>query len=176
MKQTRITGILILTCLATVGCQTESQRMANLADRTIEMQSQQNSTIAKTRESMVKFNRDIQTERKHLSRGFTQLENDRRDLHQLRRSELAWAESFRFMAIVIAASMPLFLCAYLVWVSTRRTGDAELINEALMLELVTKTPRLIAGPNRPTIESQPDPRSTEAEHSFNCNNQLLENK
>ena len=152
MKQTWMVGILILACLMIGGCGTESDRLANLADQTIEMQSQQNSTIAKTTNEMVELNREIQTERKELTQGYKQLENDRRDLHQLRRSELAWAESFQFLAMTIAASMPLFLCAYLVWASTRGTSDSELINEVLMQELVAKQPRLIAGPNRPAIE------------------------
>ena len=152
MKQTWMVGILILACLMIGGCGTESDRLANLADRTIEMQSQQNSTIAKTTNEMVVLNREIHTERKELTQGYKQLENDRRDLHQLRRSELAWAESFQFLAMTIAASMPLFLCAYLIWASTRGTADAELINDVLIQELVAKQPRLIAGPNRPAIE------------------------
>ena len=48
--------------------------------------------------------------------------------------------------------MPLFLCAYLVWATTRSAKDAELVNEVLLEELVTKQPRLIAGPNLPAIE------------------------
>ncbi len=169
MKQTWMAGILILACLMIGGCGTESERLANLADRTIEMQSQQNSTIAKTTTEMVELNREIQTERKELTQGYKQLENDRRDLHQLRRSELAWAESFQSLAITIAASMPLFLCAYLVWASTRGANDAELINEVLMQELVAKQPRLIAGPNRPAIERHQ--RSVESERIGNSNNQ-----
>ena len=161
MKQTWIAGILILACLVVAGCGTESERLANLADRTIEMQSQQNSTIAKTTTEMVELNREIQTERKELTQGYKQLENDRRDLHQLRRSELAWAESFQFLAMTIAASMPLFLCAYLIWASTRGTADAELINDVLIQELVAKQPRLIAGPNRPAIEPHSAPEARE---------------
>ena len=152
MKQTWIAGVLILACLMIEGCETESERLGNLAERTIEMQSQQNATIAKTTTEMVEFNREIQAERKELTQGHKQLENDRRDLHRQRRTELAWAESFQFLAITIAASMPLFLCAYLVWASARGTSDSELINEVLMQELVAKQPRLIAGPNRPAIE------------------------
>lgn len=155
MKQTWIAGILILACLMIGGRGTESDRLANLANRTIEMQSQQNSTIAKTTNEMVELNREIQLERKELTQGHKQLENDRRDLHQSRRTELAWAESLQFLAMTIAASMPLFLCAYLVWASTHRTSDVDLVNEVLMQELVAKQPRLIAGPNRPAIELQP---------------------
>ena len=74
MKQTWIAGILILACLMIGGCGTESDRLANLANRTIEMQSQQNSTIAKTTNEMVELNREIQLERKELTQGHKQLE------------------------------------------------------------------------------------------------------
>ena len=143
---------MILACMLSVGCETESQRLASMADRTVEMQSEQNSIIAKTTSGMVELNHEIQNQRKELTEGHKQLENDRRELHLLRRSELAWAESFQFLAITIAASMPLFLCAYLVWAATKSAKDAELVNEVLLEELVTKQPRLIAGPNHPVIE------------------------
>ena len=39
---------MILACMLSVGCETESQRLASMADRTVEMQSEQNSIIAKT--------------------------------------------------------------------------------------------------------------------------------
>ena len=143
---------MILACMLSVGCETESQRLASMADRTVEMQSEQNSIIAKTTSGMVELNREIQNQRKELTEGHKQLENDRRELHLLRRSELAWAESLQFLAIIVAASMPLFLCAYLAWAATRSVKDPELVNEVLLEELVTKQPRLIAGRNHPVIE------------------------
>ena len=115
----------------------------------------QNSAIAKNQQEMIELNREIQSERKELNQGFKQLESDRRELHQQRRSELAWAESFQFLAIVIAASMPLFLCAYLIWASTRNVGDSDLINEVLIQELVATKPRLIAGRNRSIVSEEP---------------------
>ena len=152
MKPIWMARTMILACMLSVGCETESQRLASMADRTVEMQSEQNSIIAKTTSGMVELNREIQNQRKELTEGHKQLENDRRQLHLLRRSELAWAESLQFLAIIVAASMPLFLCAYLVWATTRSAKDAELVNEVLLEELVTKQPRLIAGPNLPAIE------------------------
>ena len=90
---------VILACMLSVGCETESQRLASMADRTVEMQSEQNSIIAKTTSGMVELNREIQNQRKELTEGHKQLENDRRELHLLCRSELAWAESLQFLAI-----------------------------------------------------------------------------
>ena len=151
MKQIWMAGILILACLIVGGCRNESQRLADMADRTVEMQSDTNSTVAGANEELAKLNRDVQAERKELNQGFNQLESDRRELNKQRRSELAWAGSFQFLAIIIAAALPLFLCAYLIWAATRTSNDAELLNEVLMQELVSNRPKLIAGPNRPAI-------------------------
>ena len=147
MKQVWKFGILLLAYLPNGGCQTESQQLADLADRTVEMQAQQNLAIAKSQGEMIELSRDIQLERKELNQGFKQLEDDRQKVHKQRRSELAWAESLRFLALVIAASMPLFLCAYLVWAGSQNVPDSQIINEVLMQELVTQKPRLLTGPN-----------------------------
>jgi hypothetical protein len=161
MKQTWKVGTIVLTCLMMVGCHRgESERLADMADRTIQMQSEQNLASANAHQEFVTLNSNLQTERSNLNQQFEELEQGRRDLHRLRRSELAWSESFRFLAIVIAAVMPLFLCAYLVWAACRRSGCHEAVNELLIHELVSPKPRLIAAPNLRGIEHQPDERDS----------------
>jgi hypothetical protein len=155
MKKIWMAAMTVWVCLVVAGCQNESQRLADMAERTVELQSGQNTTIARAGDEMAKLTREIQIERLELSRGLTQLDDDRRQLHKQRRTDLAWAESFQFLAIVVAATMPLFLCAYLVWAATRNTDNAELVNEVLMQELVSQRPRLIAGPNLPAMNSRP---------------------
>ncbi len=127
MKQNWRVGILIVTCLMMNGCHGESERMANLAEKTVSSQNEANVANAKTQNNFVNLTREfqqersnLQIERQSLNQQFQNLETDRSNLHQLRRSELAWAESLRFLAIVIAAIMPLFLCAYLVWAASRQ--------------------------------------------------------
>lgn len=154
MKQIWMAGTLILVCLVIGGCRNESQRLADMADRTVEMQSHQNMSTVKAGDELAKLNRDVQAERQELNRGFSELEASRRDLNKQRRSDLAWAESFQFLGIVLAATMPLFLCAYLIWAATRSTSDPELANQVLMRELVSNRPMLIAGPNSPAITNQ----------------------
>lgn len=164
MKQIWMAGTMVLVYLVVAGCRNESQRLADMADRTVELQSAQNTTIAEAGEELAKLNRDVQNERMELNRGFRQLDDDRRQLNKQRRSELAWAEYLQFLAIIIAAALPLFLCAYLIWAATRNTSDTELVNEVLMQELVSQRPRLIAGPNLPVIENR---------SSHEANNQRL---
>lgn len=162
MKQTWTIGILTLIALLTVGCGSESERMANMAENMIRSQNDVNSNIARANEKFVELNKDlqqertgIQEERLALNEQFQELEHGRRNLHRERRSELAWSESFRFLAIVVAAIMPLFLCAYLIWLCSKQSVDQEEVNTILIQELASANPRLIQAPNLPAIEHQP---------------------
>ena len=158
MKQTLVIGLLILIVMLTLGCGSESDRIANMAEKMVRTQSEVNSNVTRANEKFVELNRELQKERTGLQSErltlnvqFDKLEQDRRDLHSQRRSEVAWSESFQFLTIVIAAIMPLFLCAYLIWVATQSSVQQEEVNSILIRELVSAEPRLIAAPNLAAI-------------------------
>ena len=176
MKQTLAIGMLILIVMMTLGCSSESDRMANMAERMVRSQSEVNSNVTRTNEKFVELNRELQRERTGLQNErltlndqFERLEQDRRDLHGQRRSEVAWSESFQFLAIVIAAIMPLFLCAYLIWMANHSSVQQEEVNSILIHELVSAEPRLIAAPNLAAIEhvDSGDQSQSESETSTN---------
>ena len=159
MKQVSAIGMQILIAMLTLGCGSESDRMANMAERMVRSQSEVNSNVTRTNEKFVELNKElqrertgIQKERLTLNNQFEKLEQDRLDLHGQRRSEVAWSESFQFLAIVIAAIMPLFLCAYLIWMANQSSVQQEEVNSILIHELVSAEPRLIAAPNLAPIE------------------------
>jgi septal ring factor EnvC (AmiA/AmiB activator) len=159
MRQTWVIGVLILIAMMTLGCGSESDRMANMADRMVRSQSEVNSNVTRTNEKFVELNRELQKERTGLqnerltlNEQFERLDQDRHDLHSQRRSEIAWSESFQFLTIVIAATMPLFLCAYLIWMANQSSVQQEEVNSILIHELVSVEPRLIAAPNLRAIE------------------------
>ncbi|QEG22034.1 hypothetical protein MFFC18_18950 [Mariniblastus fucicola] len=152
-------GTLILTTTMTLGCSSESERMANMAERMVRSQNDVNSNVVRTNENFVDLNKELQKERTclqnerfALNEQFERLEQDRRDIHRQRRSELAWSEGFRFLAVVIAAISPLLLCAYLIWSSAQSSVKQEEVNSILIHELVSTTPRLIAAPNLRLID------------------------
>lgn len=159
MKRIAMAGILVLAIGVSGGCPSESERLADMADRTVQMQSEQNTANFRTSEELTRLNRDIQTERHYLNEREQGLEQERQAIHRERRSELAWAETFRFLAIVIAAIMPLFLCAFLIWAANRQTTNYEAVNEILIQELVSPKPRLITGPIWSAIENRSEPES-----------------
>ena len=159
MKQMLAVGAMILTTTMMLGCSSESERMANMAERMVRSQNDVNSNVVRTNEKFVDLNKELQKERTGLQNErfalndqFERLEQDRRDLHRQRRSELAWSEGFQFLAIVVAAVMPLILCAYLIWSSTQSSVKQEEVNSILIHELVSTTPRLIAAPNLRLID------------------------
>ena len=170
MKQVWAIGMLILIAMLTLGCSSESDRMAKLAERMVRSQSEVNSNLARTNEKFVELNRElqkewtgIQNERLTLNDEFKRLEQDRRDLNSQRRSEAAWSASFQFLAIVIAAIIPLFLCAYLIWIAAQSSVQQEEVNSILIHELVSAEPRLIAAPNLAAIELVQSGDQTQAE-------------
>ena len=159
MKLTLAIGMLFPIAMMTLGCGSESDRMANMAERMVRSQSEVNSNMTRANEKFVELNKElqkertgIQKERLTLNNQFEKLEKDRSDLHSQRRSELACSESFQFLAIVIAAIMPLFLCDYLIWMATRTSTHQEEVNSILIHELVSAEPRLISAPNLAAIE------------------------
>ena len=165
MKQTWKIGSLILIALMMVGCPAESERLANMADQSVRMQAEQNVQSANAHKEFAQLQRDLQTERNELNQQLKTLENDRRALHRERRSELAWAESIRFLALIIAAITPFFLCAYLIWAATRQSSWHESVNELLIQELVSPKPRLIGAANLRAIEHQPDETNADSNNN-----------
>jgi hypothetical protein len=136
-----------------------------MADQSVRMQAEQNVQAANTHKEFAQLQRDLQTERNELNQQLKTLEDDRRALHRERKSELAWAESFRFLAIVIAAVTPLFLCAYLIWAATRQSFCHESVNELLIQELASPKPRLISAHNLRAIAHNPDEQNTESNNN-----------
>ena len=174
MQQILAIGALTLLAILTQGCGSESDRMANLAENMLRSQNEVNSTIARTDEKFVELNSGLQEERKELQKEraslngqFQQLEQDRKAIHSERRSELAWSESFQFLATTIAAIMPLFLCAYLIWAATQSSVNQEQVNSILIHELVSSKPRLIAARNLPAIEDSSNAQEPDDEDFTN---------
>ena len=174
MKQVSAIGMQILIAILTLGCGSESDRMANMAERMVRSQSEVNSNVTRTNEKFVELNKElqrertgIQKERLTLNNQFEKLERDRLDLHSQRRSEVAWSESLQLLAIVIAATMPLFLCAYLIWMAMQGSVHQDEVNSILIHELVSPEPRLIVAPNLAAIEhvESGEPSQPESESS-----------
>ena len=159
MKRMVVIGTLFLITTVMLGCNSESERMANMAERMVRSQNQVNSSMASANEKFVDLNKELQQERTGLQKErlalngqFENLEYNRRELHLKRRSELAWSESFQFLTVVLAAIMPLFLCAYLIWIAGQKSVDQEEINAILLQELASPHPNLIVAPNLTAIE------------------------
>lgn len=174
MKQIWLIGMLILIAMLAYGCSNESKRLADMAERTARSQNIVNANVTRTTEKFVELNKELQKERAalqderlSLNEQFEKLDQDRGKFNRRRRSDLVWSESFRLLAVVIAAVMPLFLCAYLIWATSKRSIEQEEINSILLRELASPRPRLIVAPNLPEIEDQSDQDETQSNTQTN---------
>ena len=189
-------GILILAWLTMTGCQTESEQMkdlanrtADLANRSVESQNDVNAAVAKSNENVVHLHQEIQrersdiqkerfglqTRREFLDHQFESLDQHRRDLHQERKSELAWSESFQFLALVLVTAMPLLLCAFLIWAASRKSVEQEEVNAILLREFTSAEPRWITAQNLPAIEDRSREQERNNEETSN-ERKLMEKK
>ena len=63
MKQMLVAGTMILAATMTIGCSSESERMASMAERMVSSQNEVNSSVVRTNETFVDLNKDLQQER-----------------------------------------------------------------------------------------------------------------
>lgn len=146
MKQCWAVSFMLLTVTLNFGCRSQTNQITEMVEQTVRSQNEVNSNIQTVNRSFVELNKDLQQERRNLQEEriglnaqFERLEQQRLDLNREIKSELAWSESLRFLAIVIAATMPLFLCAFFVWVR-RLSSRARLeFARALLKHRLTNT-------------------------------------
>ena len=63
MKRMVVIGTLFLITTVMLGCSSESERMANMAERMVRSQNQVNSSMASANEKFVDLNKELQQER-----------------------------------------------------------------------------------------------------------------
>ncbi len=158
-----ITAMLMLTV---IGCDhDENRRLAEMAERHLDRQSEQNRRMAelqravaegsrrlveadaKAREEMVALQRDVQAERSEFGRQRDALEDERRGLAAKRRSDPIIAAAITNIGLLAACLLPLILCWYLLHRPVEPAGD-QAVTEILLEDLVASKPLLL-----PRLES-----------------------
>lgn len=153
-----IVAMLILT---TIGCdEEENKRLAEMAERHLDRQSEQNRQLtelqrevaagsrhlveadAQTRQEIVALQREVQAERKEVGRQRDLLEDERRDLAAKRRMDPIIAAVITNAGLLLACLLPLVLCWYLL---QRRVDPADdrAVAEILLEDLVADRPLLL---------------------------------
>jgi hypothetical protein len=153
-----IVAALILTA---IGCdEEENKRLAEMAERHIERQAEQNRQVtelqrevaegsrrlveadAQARQEMVTLQREVQAERSEVGRQRDLLEGERRDLAAKRRLDPIVAAAITNIGLLLACLLPLVLCWYLL---QRRVepADDQAVAEVLLEDLVADRPLLL---------------------------------
>ncbi|MBL6705541.1 MAG: hypothetical protein ISQ06_05480 [Planctomycetaceae bacterium] len=153
-----IVAALILTA---IGCdEEENKRLAEMAERHIERQAEQNRQVtelqrevaegsrrlveadAQARQEMVTLQREVQAERSEVGRQRDLLEGERRDLAAKRRLDPIVAAAITNIGLLLASLLPLVLCWYLL---QRRVepADDQAVAEVLLEDLVSDRPLLL---------------------------------
>jgi hypothetical protein len=153
-----IAAILILT---SIGCdEDENKRLAEMADKHLDRQAEQNRQMAelqrevaqgtrelveadaKAREEMVAWQREVQAERTEVGRQRDALEDERRDFAAKRRLDPIVAAAITNIGLLLACLLPLVLCWFLL---QRRVepADDQAVAEVLLEDLVTDRPLLL---------------------------------
>lgn len=150
--------MLILTA---IGCDDdENSRLAEMAERHLQRQAEQNRQMnelhrevaegtrrlveadAQTREEMAALAREVQAERAEVGQQRDLLESERRDLAAERRLAPIIAAAITNIGLLLACLLPLVLCWYLL---QRRVepADDQVVAEVLLNDLVTDRPLLL---------------------------------
>jgi len=152
---------VVMLMLTAIGCdEEENKRLAEMAERHLERQAEQNRQVtelqrevaegsrqlveadAKARQEMVALQREVQAERNEVGRQRDLLEGERRDLAAKRRFDPIIAAAITNIGMLLACLLPLVLCWYLLG---RRVepADDQAVAEVLLEDLVTDRPLLL---------------------------------
>jgi len=163
------------------------QRLAEFAKQSMEQQVKQNEHIARNSEAIIeqsqklveatkelvahdaqarqeliaaqeKLTTQLNQQRATIDAGRDQLEQDRREIAQQRHRDPILAAAIQNVGLLIACTLPLIVCIFVIKRMSSREPDDAAVAELLVHELVTDQPRLLPGPSLrpPALEHQAD--------------------
>jgi hypothetical protein len=157
------------------GCRTdENRRLAELAERQLERQSEQNRRLAdmqhevaegsrrlveadaRARQDMVDLHRDLQTERSTVGQQRDALEEDRRNLAAQRHRDPIIAETIAQLGLLAASLLPLVVCWLLLRQPVEPADDRE-VAELLIADLAASEPVLLPKSPSPLFDDRRSP-------------------
>jgi hypothetical protein len=166
----RLLTVLALL-LASAGCSSSDERLAEFAERASERQAEQNRRMAdlqqevaqgsrqlveadaKARTEFTSLHKDLQAERSEVGRQRDSLEEERREIAAQRVTDPLVAAALMNAGLLLACVLPLVVC----WQLLRR-GDMEpadaLVAEVLLTDLVAGQPLLLAPPSQRLLTSE----------------------
>ena len=172
MRTHTLMPIILILIVMMIGCdRDENRRLAEMAERQLQRQAEQNrqnaelqqqvaegsrqlvEADARAREGMVTLHRDVQAERSEIGRQRDRLEVERRDLAMQRKLNPIIAAAITNTGLLLACLLPLVLCWYLLH-RPIEPADNQAMAELLLEDLVAERPLLQQGGSIPAIGHQ----------------------
>ena len=180
--QKAISGLAAILMLVAVGCDSEDARLAEMAQRHVHEQAEQNKRMAdlqkevaqgarelveadaQSREQFVAMHRDAQAERAEIGLQRDALEAERREIATQRHRDPVIAAAILNIGLLLACMMPLVVCWYLLQ-RKPEPEDPQLVAEVLLEDLMAEQPLLLPA-RRPALGySSDDPPALDDELS-----------
>jgi len=166
-KLTLIATLLVAISMLS-GCQSdENRRLAELAERQLDRQAEQNRRMAdlqdevaagsrqlveaeaEARRDMIGLHHDLQDEHQTVGEQRDALEADRKQLATQRHRDPIIAETIAQIGLLTACGLPLLICLLLLRRPIEPSSDQE-IAELLIADLVSAQPQLLSGRDDPS--------------------------
>ena len=161
MQLHKLPVVLIATTLmlTMAGCE-EEERLAEMAERHLERQAEQNRQMAdlqkevaegtrqlveadaRAREEMVALQRDLRADQAAIGQQRDQLEGERKELAAKRRLDPIVAAAITNTGLLAVCALPLVLCWYLLFPRVE-PADEQVVAEVLLQDLVSDRPLLL---------------------------------
>ena len=168
-----VLGMVMLSSLS--GC-SEDPRLIDMAQRSIETQRQQNEWIARQSQAVVdesaklaetaktlveqeaKARADILAAQRELQTQATVIEDERRELMDLRIREPVIAESLKLIGGTLLCCLPLALVGLLLWPQPTESEAVAQLNHLLIREMSGTSSLLLGGPTPKLLENPAVPK------------------
>ena len=158
---TRLIRLIVIALMLTaIGCnEDENKRLADMAEKNLDRQAEQNRQMSKlqhevaqgtrllveadaeARQEIFALHREIQTERAEIGRQRDSLEDERRTIASQRYLAPIIAAAITNIGLLLISLLPLILCWYLLH-SPTEPADDRAVAEILLEDLVASEPLL----------------------------------
>lgn len=164
----KILGCLLVMMVALSGC-SEDPRIYQMAQQSLETQRQQNEMIAKQSQTVAdqssklaeasrslvaedaRARGEILAAQRDLQEQSTVMEDERRDLMQLRIREPIIAEAIKTIGGAVLCLVPLSLVGLLLWPQRDAQAEATMLNQLMIQELAGTSSLLLSKPAPPNL-------------------------
>jgi hypothetical protein len=166
-----------------IGCDSADERLVALSRESLDRQAHQTEQIAaqsqevtrashelvarvgQTQQEFLALAHDHEAQRLVIDQQRGALDQERKQIAALRQRDATLAVALEQAALIVAATLPLWLCGYLLWCLGPVSDDGQL-SDVLLSELTGGAPRLssepTAVPRLPAAAPQPESPATDS--------------